>query len=128
MAINISVFDVKDMCGTSASDKVIESIIFLVLDKMGACVESAYSVGVGETIVNYAVCHLLGVQDGGDIKSERAPNGSSTTFENKGSGEGLRSTQWGRLLISIDTAGCYNAMFEQTFFFAAAGNSADPSQ
>lgn len=126
MSLNISPCDVREMCGTSASDKLIESLICTVLDKMGSCVDASYSDCVGETIINYAVCHLLGVQDGGDIKSERAANGSSTTFENKGSGEGLKSTNFGRLLISTDTSLCYNAMFAPTFFFMSAGNPATP--
>lgn len=126
MTINVSVCDIRDMCGSTMPDRVIESLICTVLDKMESCVDSAYSDCVGETIINYAVCHLLGVQDGGDIKSERSANGASTTFENKGSGEGLKSTNFGRLLLSIDTENCHIALFAPTFLFMSAGDPASP--
>jgi hypothetical protein len=126
MAITITPADVKAFCPTSLPDAVITSLIDLVIERMGACAEAAYPADTAKTILIYAVCHFVQVTDGGEVKSERSPNGSSTTFENHASGEGLKSTQSGRTLLMLDTAGCSNNLVQQTFLFLAAGDPATP--
>ena len=126
MAIVITIPEVKEFCPTSLSDPVITSLIALVTERMGACAESAYPADTAKTILIYAVCHFVQVTEGGEVKSERAPNGSSTTFENHASGEGLKSTQSGRTLLMLDTANCSNNLVQQTFLFLATGTPATP--
>jgi hypothetical protein len=126
MTVPITIPDVKEVCPTSLSDTVITRLIDTVQARIGACVEAAYSIPEAETILIYAVCHFIELTEGGEVKSERAPNGASTTFENQGSGQGLRSTQSGRLLLTLDTAGCSNNLVQQTFLFLAAGDPATP--
>ena len=40
-----------------------------------------------------------------------------------GGGEGLSSTPMGRILLSLDTAGCANALTQDTFLFDTLGNN-----
>ena len=126
MAITITAADIQAFCPNSLPDAVIDDLICTVQSKIGDCVEAAYPVCEATTILKAAVCHLAQSIDGGEVKSERAPNGASTTYANNGAGEGLKSTQMGRLLLSLDTAGCSNALVAPTFLFLAAGNPATP--
>jgi len=126
MTVPITIPDVKEVCPTSLPDPVITRLIDTVQARIGDCVEAAYTVPEAESILIYAVCHFVQVTEGGEVKSERAPNGASTTFENHASGEGLKSTQSGRTLLMLDTAGCSNNLVQQTFLFLATGNPATP--
>ena len=126
MAIVITIADVKAFCPTSLPDAVITSFIDLVNERMGDCAESSYPVDTAKTILIYAICHFVQATEGSEIQSERAPNGASTTFENHGSGEGLKSTQSGRTLLMLDTAHCSNSLVTQTFLFLAVGCPATP--
>ncbi len=128
MAITITISDVREVCPTSFVDAVITRMINSVQAKIGTCVEDSYDADTAAAILIAAVCHFLVAMDGGDIKSERAPNGSSTTFENHASGEGLKSTSHGRMLLMLDTELCYVNLVAQTFLFLAAGDPAEPCQ
>ena len=57
---------------------------------------------------------------------KRAANGASISTEFHGSGEGLKSTQSGKMLTMIDTAGCYNNLFASPLLFGTVGNAASP--
>lgn len=126
MAITITIAEVKDFCPNSLPDAVITSLINLVTERIGTCAEDAYPADTAKTILIYAICHFVQVTDGGEVKTERAPNGASTTFENHASGEGLKSTQSGRTLLMLDTANCSNNLVQQTFVFLAMGDPATP--
>ena len=126
MAIVITPADIKAFCPNSLPDAVVTSLIDLVTERMGECAESAYPADTAKTILTYAVCHFVQVTEGGEVKSERAPNGASTTFENHAGGEGLKSTQSGRTLLMLDTAHCANNLVTKTFLFMAVGDPATP--
>ncbi len=128
MAIPITEDEINVLCPNSLPDAVITDLICTVADAMEACVESAYVTCKAKSILQYAICHLVQNSDGGEVKSERAPNGSSTTYENHNGGEGLKSTSFGRLVISLDTSLCYNALFAPTFLFLSAGDPATPGE
>jgi len=127
MAIPITVAEIQALCPSSLPDALISDLICTVADAMETCVESAYPLCLAKSILQYTVCHLVLNSVGGEIKSERAPNGSSTTFENHNGGEGLKSTSFGRLVISLDTGLCYNSLFAPTFLFLSGGNPATPN-
>lgn len=113
-------------CVTSQSDEIVQCVIDAVQDQIGACLDASYSECTAKLIAISTVCHILSSTDGGEITSERAPNGASTTYANHGSGEGLKGTEAGRLALSLDTKGCLNAMFADTFLFLAGGDSEPP--
>ena len=123
MTITITVDQVREFCNTSLSDAAIESLICVVQDKMGACAESSYSECVAEQILIYAVCHLAESQSG-SATQKKAANGASITTEYFGTGEGIKSTPSGRLLVMIDTAGCHNGLIASPLIFTTVGNTA----
>ena len=124
--ILVSVSDVKSFCKTSLPDAAIEALICVVQDKMGECAQDAYSECVAKLVLTYAVCHLIESQKGGSTKSKRAANGASVTIEQYGTGEGLKSTPSVRLLLMIDSAGCYNQLFVSPLVFLSVGDAASP--
>jgi len=126
MAIVITVAEINAMCPSQLPDAVVQNLIDTVTAAMGDCVESSYPLALATTILQYSICHLVVSSDAGEIKSERAPNGASINYENHGSGEGLKSTYFGRLVITLDTSLCYNSLFAPTFLFLSGGDPATP--
>ena len=125
MTIQVTPCDIKEFCETSLSDAAINSLICAVQSKIGQCVESSYDECVGKLILTYAVCHMAEMQEG-SITQERAANGSSVSTEYYGTGEGVKSTKSGRMLIALDSSGCYNSLFVSPLFFCTVGNPASP--
>ena len=126
MTLVVTSADIRDFCPVSSSDAVIESIICSVQAGIGDCLESSYPECTALTIFKAVVCHLLSSVEGGEVTTERAPNGAATTFANNGSGEGLKSSEMGRLALSLDKNNCTDAMFTSTLLFLAGGNSEAP--
>ena len=124
MAIVITSSDIKDFCKSALSDATIDALICVVQDKMGACAESSYSECVAKQVLIYATCHMIESQKGGSVKSKRAANGAGITIEQYGGGEGVKSTPSGRLLLMIDSAGCYNSLFASPLLFTTVGDAA----
>ncbi len=125
MTIQVTSCDVKEFCETGLSDAAIGSLICVVQSKMGECVEASYDECVGKQVLIYAVCHMVESQEG-SITQERAANGSSVSQEYYGTGEGVKSTKAGRMLIMLDSAGCYNALFVSPLLFGVVGDPASP--
>tara|TARA_R110000782_G_scaffold242412_1_gene328924 strand:- start:629 stop:1030 length:402 start_codon:yes stop_codon:yes gene_type:complete len=123
MTIQVTACDVKAFCTTSLGDQVIDALISIVQSKMGECVESAYPESDGKTVLIYAVCHMVESQSG-EKTQIRASNGASVTKQYHGTGEGVKSTQAGRMLIMIDSAGCYNNLFASPLLFGTVGEAA----
>ena len=125
MTIQVTPCDVKAFCTTSMSDEAINALICVVQSKIGECVESSYDECVGKQVLIYATCHMLESAKGSTTQ-KRAANGASISTEYYGTGEGVKSTPSGRLLIMIDSAGCYNGLFVSPLIFGTVGNAARP--
>ena len=125
MTIQVTPCDVKAFCTTSMSDEAINALICVVQSKIGECVESSYDECVGKQVLIYATCHMLESAKGSTTQ-KRAANGASISTEYYGTGEGVKSTPSGRLLIMIDSAGCYNGLFVSPLMFGTVGNPARP--
>lgn len=125
MTIQVTPCDVKEFCSTGMSDNAINSLIAVVQSKMGACVETFYDESVGKQVLIYATCHMIESQ-GGSATQKRAANGASISTEYYGTGEGVKSTPSGRMLMMLDSAGCYNNLFVSPLFFGVVGNPASP--
>ena len=123
--ILVNASDVKALCSTGLDDVVIDAMICAVQSKMGDCVQATYDECVGKLILTYAVCHMAESQEG-SITQERAANGSSVSQEYYGTGEGVKSTKAGRMLIMLDGSGCYNALFASPLLFGLVGETASP--
>lgn len=126
MAIIVSLETIKETCPSALPDAVINGLICTTTERIAGCLETTYPMCTAELLLTYAVCHFVQTAAGGDKKTTKAPNGASTTLEIYGGGEGLSSTPMGRILLSLDTAGCANALTQDTFLFDTLGNTAEP--
>ncbi len=125
MTIVITPADIKEICPSTLPDAVIEDLICMVQDRIGECVEASYVECTAKMILKYSVCHFVEQTQGDKVKSKKAANGASVTFDNAGtSSEGLDGTNAGRLVMSIDTAGCSSALVTTTLFIGSFGNAA----
>ena len=122
MTIQVTPCDIEAFCSTSLSDEAIDALICVVQEAIGECVESSYPECLGKQIIIYTVCHMLESQKG-SITQKRAANGASISQEFYGTGEGVKSTSAGRMLIALDSAGCYNALFTSPLLFTTTGTS-----
>lgn len=121
MTIQVTPCDIK----SSLDDDEINDLICVVQSKMGECVETSYDECVGKRILIYAVRHMLESQEGA-ITSEKAANGSSVNYEYYGTGEGVKSTSAGRMLVMLDSSGCYHNLFTSPLYFGVVGDPASP--
>ena len=127
MTIQVTPCDVKQFCKSSLSDAAITQLICVVQAKMGECVESSYDECVAKQILIYATGHLMQSQAGGTTTQKRAANGASITTEVYGGGEGVKSTPCGRMLIMLDSNGCYNSLFASPLLFGVVGSPNSPA-
>lgn len=125
MTIQVTPCDVKAFSNTGMTDEAINALICVVQSKIGECVESFYDECVGKQILIYAVAHMLESQEGA-ITSEKAANGSSVNYEYYGTGEGVKSTSAGRMLVMLDSSGCYHNLFTSPLYFGVVGDPASP--
>tara|TARA_R110000851_G_scaffold3716_2_gene15164 strand:+ start:605 stop:1000 length:396 start_codon:yes stop_codon:yes gene_type:complete len=122
MAIPSSVADIREVIKTPLPDSVIEGIIGMVNELVGACLSSSYPTNTAENIFKWMVCHFIQAMDGGSVTQKRAANGASISFEQYGTGEGLKSTPFGRMVVMADTKGCYSGLVADTFLFGVIGD------
>lgn len=122
MAIPTTPTDIKALLGTTLPDAVIDGIICMVDELVGDCLTSSYQECTAENIFNWMVCHFIQAMGGGSVTQKRAANGSSISFEQYGTGEGLKSTPFGRMVLMADTQGCYSGLVADTFLFGVIGD------
>ena len=122
MAIPTNVEEIRDLIKTPLPDAVIQNMICMVDELVGECLLSTYQECTAENIFNYMVCHFIQAMDGGSASQKRAANGASITFEQYGTGEGLKSTPFGRMVVMLDTANCYSGLVADTFLFGVIGD------
>lgn len=127
MAINTTPEQVKEFCGTSLPDSIIQLYIDSVDSQIGECLMATYDESTADLIalnlVSYFVCDS-GVT--GSITSERAPNGASTSFETPTVKDGLQSNAYGRTVYNLDTEGCWQSMITQSWSIGTVGNTSPP--
>ncbi len=120
----ITVQDVKDFCGCTKSDTIIQMYINSVQAKMGQCVEDSYDEDTANLILLNMVCHLCSLSSsGGSGKKtgQTAPNGASVSYQTSKSKSGLRSTDYGEAVFMFDNYGCWQNMFAKSFMLSTVG-------
>lgn len=122
MAIPTTPTDIKELIKTPLPDAVVDGIICMVDELVGPCLTSSYPECTAENIFNWMVCHFIQAMDGGSVTQKRAANGASISFEQYGTGEGLKSTPFGRMALTADTKGCYSNLVADTFLFGVIGD------
>ena len=127
MAIVISVDDIKDFCGTTQADCVIQLYIDSVINRVGACLESTYDAATAKLIaMNLVAYFVCGSEQGGQVASERAPNGAAVSYNTRMTKEGLQSSPYGYTVYDLDTEGCWQSMVTSAYHIGVAGNPSRP--
>lgn len=122
MAIPSTVDEIKMTCKTTLPDSVVEGIICMVNERVGQCLTQTYPECTATNIFDWMVCHFIEAMQGGSITQKKAANGASISITQYGSGEGLKATPFGRMVIMADIQGCYSNLVADTFLFGVVGD------
>lgn len=123
--ITITLEQVREVTGadyTSVPDSTINTFITLA-GGLDACLESSYSANVAlqEAIKLNAIAHMTAMSSGKMTKSQGAPNGASRSFQFFASVEGIKLTNFGRIVQMLDTSQCFESAFPQGDQFQSGG-------
>lgn len=88
---------------------VIDDFIEMV-QQIQPCLESNYSDAVVRLIAYNLLAHFCEQSSGKRVKSQSAPNGASQSYDLGAMKDGLGETSYGRLAMSLDTAGCASSL------------------
>lgn len=123
MAVTITPGDVNDFYPSGASDAVINALIAFI-DQANACLDANGIPDETQKLLKiYAVCHMLTMQYGGGVKSERDMDGESVTFSNAFDKEGLLGSPWGSMIASMPGYSCIAALIDKPRRSAAILNA-----
>lgn len=113
MAVIITVTEVREICATNASDTAIQILIDFV-DQADDCLDLNQVPEETQRVLKlYTVCHMLTMQDGGSVKSERDMDGESVTFGKAFDKDGLGATSYGSLIQSMPGYSCIAALIDK---------------
>lgn len=127
MAITITPDDVRELCDTSLPDSVIQLYIDSVINRIGACLEGNYDAATAQLVaLNLIAFYTCGSQQGGQVTSEKAPNGASVNYSVQMTKEGLQSSPYGYTVYNMDTEGCWQSMVAKAHHIGVAGNPSRP--
>lgn len=121
----ITIEQVRELMGAdyaSVPDSTI-SMLTTLAGAMDECLESSYpdNLELQEAIKLYAICHMTAVTAGKQTKSQSAASGAGRSFEFIASKEGIQLTSYGRMVQSLDGAGCFEGAFPQGNQFQSGG-------
>lgn len=125
MAAAITIEQVREVTGAdyaSVPDSTIN--IFITLSsKLDECLDLSYpnDTATQEAIKLNAIAHMTAMSSGKMTKSQGAPNGASRSFQFFASAEGIKLTNFGRIVQMLDTSHCFEAAFPQGDQFQSGG-------
>jgi hypothetical protein len=94
---------------------------------MDECLDSSYPADdcTQKVIKLNAISHFMIMTTGKFVKSQSAPSGAGRSFDYFAKLEGMRMTNYGRILQMVDTGKCFESMFPQgdTFTLVGLGGS-----
>lgn len=122
----VSVSDVKDLTGTNLPDSIVEMQINMVISRCGDCLDASYSESEANFIALMAAAALVDASSSSTlIKSERAANGSSTTYQDKTVSQSMfNDNQYGAQALAFDTHGCLLSLFPSFSGVRSSGQKA----
>lgn len=123
MAVVITIEQVREFLGAdyaSVPDSTINTYICLV-NKLDDCLDLNYPADdcTQSAIKLNAISHFTAMSVGRYLKSQHAPSGASRSFDYFTSAEGIKMTNYGRMIAMLDTAGCFEAAYPQGDQFAS---------
>lgn len=122
MAVTITVAEVRDCVNTTKSDGMIQNLITMI-DGADQCLDANMVPDATQTVLKInAVAHLITLQDGGQVKSQRSFTGESVTVETPKTGSGLAATTFGELVLNLIGGDCIEALINRPKRFARSIN------
>ena len=114
MAVQITIADLRAFAPSlEISDASLEVYLCLV-NKLDDCLDANYPDDCTQKAIKLnALAHFAQVSEGRFIKSQRAPSGASRSFDYIQGKEGIKLTNYGRMLEMLDTAKCFEGLFPQ---------------
>lgn len=123
----VTVTQVREMCAAEISiaainDTVITSYIAAVNSKVGSCLDTSYDADLAPVIQLLTICHLLALLKSDRVKSFKAPNGTSFSYESYLDRDSLGLTGFGKQILMLDDKGCVSNAFAPPFFAQSVGS------
>lgn len=118
----ITVSDVRSVItDLSASDAAIQLQIDVVLDKVGACLDTNYSEPIAKAIAIYTVAYFAdkGNDNRGSVTSRKWADGDSESYAAKESGT---SSYWD-MVMQLDSSQCVTTAFRTNKVFVVTGRT-----
>lgn len=124
---NVTVNQVRETCPSSLPDSAIESILCMVNDKVGECLDASYSECEAYNIQLYLACHIIYLTENPQrVESFSAPNGTKESYKNYTTENGLGSTSFGKLILLLDKSGCVQQNTSTPFWLQSVGSTNPP--
>ena len=123
--ITITLEQVREVTGSdyaSVTDSTINMFITLS-SKLDECLELSYpnDTATQEAIKLNAIAHMTAMSSGKMTKSQAAASGASRSFQFFASVEGIKLTNFGRIVQMLDTSQCFESAFPQGDQFQSGG-------
>lgn len=123
--ITITLEQVREVTGSdyaSVTDSTINMFITLS-SKLDECLELSYpnDTATQEAIKLNAIAHMTAMLSGKMTKSQAASSGASRSFQFFASVEGIKLTNFGRIVQMLDTSQCFESAFPQVDQFQSGG-------
>lgn len=119
--LTITVADVKSVIRTSMSEDMIQAFIDVVNEKVGECY-AGLSDSLQKILKTHLVAYFIDLSLGNtEVTSRTAPNGASVAYSVDTSRTSLMASPYGRVVISLDTNGCWTSLATVSFGIKAVG-------
>ena len=124
----VSIQEVRDMCAADinaaqVNDTIITTYIAAVNSKVGSCLDSSYDAELAKVIQLLTICHLVALLKSDRVKSFKAPNGTTYTYESYLNRDSLGLTGFGKQILMLDAEGCVSNAFATPFFAQSVGSN-----
>lgn len=117
----ITIEDVKKVINTNADDAIIQAFIDVVEEKLGACYNSM-SNSLQMILKTHLVAFFLETGSGAtEITSRTQATGASESYQNSIDRKGLAASKYGRIVLQLDTTGCWTRLINMPFGITTVG-------
>jgi hypothetical protein len=124
MCTPVTIEDVRQFMPAAAAtdDATLQMYCDLTSEQDQCLIGAGVSAAKAKALKLNYIAHLISMSSGasGEVVSERSPTGESVQYAAPATqGSGLAASSYGRVVLSLDTSGCFtSATKPQRFFFS----------
>ncbi len=124
MCAPVTIEDVRQfmLAAASVDDSTLQMYCDLASEQDACLIGAGTSKAKAKALKLNYIAHLISMSSGasGEVVSERSPTGEGVQYAAPATqGTGLAASSYGRVVLSLDTAGCFtSAAKPQRFFFS----------